>query len=377
MFANQLTAILGSIPGSGGGGPVPPHNSLTGVEVVSTTAVLGHIDTATYNNTFAASNYYVNEKATVTSPDGTFLKPYTTLSACMTAIGPPTTTADARRKIVVHIAAGEYDENVTVPKQRLITFMCYGTVIIGDGAADNLFNSTTPRNLTIENTATGEPVNAPSRPSFSVQVVGGQASSTHSAYNFGRLIISGDLQFNHVDGNTTTHETYLSSVKVQGNVTANAFELGSIHNFQCEKCFFDNTFNAANINMNVIRSTEFDGLITCASVGRFVECEIDGGITAVSVNNFYPPNGFVFCDVGGGTWNITDISKVPIDSLTLNEIINNSVTITNGYTVSSSPPSMTSTEIANIVLPEASMIVFNTTTSKHQGYDGTSWNDFY
>lgn len=26
---------------------------------------------------------------------------------------------------------------------------------------------------------------------------------------------------------------------------------------------------------------------------------------------------------------------------------------------------------------EAGMIVFNTTTSKHQGYSGTAWNDLY
>ena len=26
---------------------------------------------------------------------------------------------------------------------------------------------------------------------------------------------------------------------------------------------------------------------------------------------------------------------------------------------------------------EAGMVVFNTTTSKHQGYNGSSWSDFY
>lgn len=328
MIANKLTAIIGALPGSSSGG-VTVHNDLTGKELISGSAAFGHIDGTTYQNTFAFSNYYVNSGATVSSPDGSFIKPFTSLSDCMTAIGIPVSTADARRTIVVHIASGAYDENVVIPQQRLITFMCYGTVILGDGAADNLFNSTTPRNLTILNTATGEQPDAPSRPAFSVQVVAGETSSTHSAYNFGNMIVSGDLQFNHVDGNTTSHETYLSSVKVQGDVTANSNELGSVHNIQIEKCFFDNTFNLANVNINICNSTEFDGLITATGVCRFVNCEIDGGLTA-EMFDYYPPNGFFDCDVGGGTWTITGAI---VNETTRQQIVDNAITVTGGYIV--------------------------------------------
>lgn len=41
------------------------------------------------------------------------------------------------------------------------------------------------------------------------------------------------------------------------------------------------------------------------------------------------------------------------------------------------PPRMTTTQRDNISSPAAGLVVYNTTTNKHQGYDGTSWNDFY
>ena len=31
----------------------------------------------------------------------------------------------------------------------------------------------------------------------------------------------------------------------------------------------------------------------------------------------------------------------------------------------------------DLLTAEAGMVIFNTTTNKHQGYDGTNWNDFY
>jgi hypothetical protein len=367
-------------------------------------------------SSLSTGDYHVNSEITVSNPDGSILRPYNSLQTCLNAIGAPVSTTDARRKITVHIKAGQYDENITVPKQRMMTFLCYGPVVIGDGAADDLYNSTTARSVTVQNTATGEPSNAPSRSMFAIKGVSGETSSTHSAYGAGNMIISGDLQFNHLDGNTTTHETCLVGVKVQGNVTANSFELGSIHNFQCSKCFFDNTFNLSNVNINVCESTEFDGLITASGVGRFVNCEIDGGLTA-SMVDLYPPNGFFDCDVGSGTWTITN---AVVNETTRQQIVDNTITVTGGYVVTANtaftdginsftvqqnftgpvgvgtsspntssivdivsttkgflPPRMTTTERNNISSPSAGLVVYNTTTNKHQGYNGTSWNDFY
>jgi len=38
---------------------------------------------------------------------------------------------------------------------------------------------------------------------------------------------------------------------------------------------------------------------------------------------------------------------------------------------------MTTTQRDAISSPTAGMMVYNTTVNKHQGYNGTSWNDFY
>ena len=258
--------------------------------------------------------------------DGSIGKPYKTISSLMTAIGPPVDRDDARRKICVYINSGQYDEDVTIPKQRLITFYTIGVVIIGDGVGDD-YDSTTPRDIIVENTATGEPANSPSRPMFAIKGVSTETSSTHSAYGAGNMIISGDLVFNHLDGNTTSHETYLCGVKVQGDVVCNANELGSVHNMIIEKCFFDNTFNLGNANINICRSTEFDGLITATGFGRFDSCEIDGGITGAMIN-YYPPNGFYHCDVSAGTWTITNAL---VDYITRQQLIDNAITVTGGY----------------------------------------------
>jgi len=41
------------------------------------------------------------------------------------------------------------------------------------------------------------------------------------------------------------------------------------------------------------------------------------------------------------------------------------------------PPRMTTTQRDAISSPAAGLIVYNTTTNKHQGYNGSTWNDFY
>jgi hypothetical protein len=41
------------------------------------------------------------------------------------------------------------------------------------------------------------------------------------------------------------------------------------------------------------------------------------------------------------------------------------------------PPRMTTTQRDAISTPAAGLMIYNTTDSKHQGYNGTTWNDFY
>jgi hypothetical protein len=41
------------------------------------------------------------------------------------------------------------------------------------------------------------------------------------------------------------------------------------------------------------------------------------------------------------------------------------------------PPRMTTAQRDLIATPAAGLIIYNTSTNKHQGYNGTTWNDFY
>jgi hypothetical protein len=41
------------------------------------------------------------------------------------------------------------------------------------------------------------------------------------------------------------------------------------------------------------------------------------------------------------------------------------------------PPRMTTTQRDAISTPAAGLVIYNSTTNKHQGYNGTTWNDFY
>jgi hypothetical protein len=41
------------------------------------------------------------------------------------------------------------------------------------------------------------------------------------------------------------------------------------------------------------------------------------------------------------------------------------------------PPRMTTAQRDAIATPAAGLIIYNTSTNKHQGYNGTTWNDFY
>lgn len=41
------------------------------------------------------------------------------------------------------------------------------------------------------------------------------------------------------------------------------------------------------------------------------------------------------------------------------------------------PPRMTTSQRDLIISPATGLIIFNTTDNKHQGFDGTNWNDFY
>jgi hypothetical protein len=41
------------------------------------------------------------------------------------------------------------------------------------------------------------------------------------------------------------------------------------------------------------------------------------------------------------------------------------------------PPRMTTAQRDAIASPATGLMIYNTTSNKHQGYNGSTWNDFY
>jgi len=57
-------------------------------------------------------------------------------------------------------------------------------------------------------------------------------------------------------------------------------------------------------------------------------------------------------------------------------ILKNGKTTLPSVTGSFTPNVLTTTQ-RNALTAAAGMMIYNSTTNKHQGYDGTSWNDLY
>lgn len=128
----------------------------------------------------------------------------------------------------------------------------------------------------------------------------------------------------------------------------------------------ENDFSGKNSIFKLNSGSSGDGLIQFAEANTIqAMIKYDGGTDLLYINN-----GALGADkhvVIDGTGNVGMGTDTPETSAILD--LNST---TKGFLV----PRMTTTE-RNLITATAGLIIFNTTTSKHQGYDGTAWNDFY
>ena len=68
--------------------------------------------------------------------------------------------------------------------------------------------------------------------------------------------------------------------------------------------------------------------------------------------------------------------NIPGDNKNVNVRVNN-IGIINSTNIRVLLSPRLTTAGRDLLTAEAGMVIFNTTTNKHQGYDGTNWNDFY
>jgi hypothetical protein len=250
--------------------------------------------------------FFVDVNATVSSPDGSISRPYTSLQSAIDAIPAPTSGTEEKRRYVLLVAPGHYDEDINIPAkggQELI-ILGLGPVTLGAGDLAN-HASTVPRSLTwntAQSTEFGE-----CRPTLILStLIEAETSSTHTAYA-GGFTISGNLNIvNPGGGEITTKEVHLYGVKVVGAVDGTGDS--GILNFYARRCFFDTTANIPTANMCVIESTEIDGLLTCSTLGRFVKCQIQGGITHGGMNSLLPPTGMFDCEISGTVTSASNLS---------------------------------------------------------------------
>ena len=289
------------------------------------TAAITPLKMAQATGTSIDELYIVAKNGSDVTGDGSLANPFLTITKAMTTITVPVDAADEKRRFIVLVMPGAYDEAVTMPAARIINLMGLGPVTLGDGAGAN-YSSTTPRNLTIDINDAAE--KGTGRPSYTIGTyvaASGETSSTHVAYRAG-FTISGDLVYNNI-GVASTIETTLTGVKVQGNVDGTSAGIGGI-NLLIYRCFFDNLFNASTALLNVVTSTEFDGLITCASYGRLVECQIQGGMTFGNINANIPPSGIFNSQIDGGTF--TSANNLKVDYVTYQSLISSGAAFAGG-----------------------------------------------
>jgi len=272
---------------------------------------------------------FVGPGATGAADDDDLNSPFITIQGAVDGIGgPPTSAADQKRRYIILIAPGAYDEDVVLPAARFIELLGLGPWVLGDGALEN-FASNTPRDLTIQSNSDAEFPDA-CRPTVLIgTLVTGETSSTHAAYAAG-AIISGQILYATVGGAGTTIELHLNHVKVVGDFDSTGHTGGL--NIYMYRCYMDAAFTAPNGNIAIAESCEFDGLITANDVCRMAHCDIDGGMTYAGFASLVPPRGLLGCDLAGAFTNGGG-SPLELDALSNYYFVASGATASNGKTV--------------------------------------------
>lgn len=239
--------------------------------------------------------YVDSNRVDAYTEDGTSAKPYKTIQAALNSFGDAANLADVLSPQTLLIAPGNYDEDILIPKGRIVSLLGLGTWTLGDGAAGG-FDSTVARSVTFQPDANlFGAVNV--RPGLTIGTLGfSEASSTFIATSH-CVHISGDIVI--ADAGGITHTLNLHGVKVWGAMLKPVNV--ALTNIQMYRCYVKGLVNmpAGQTIFSVIESCEFDQLITITEFSRMSFCEIDGGMTVTAIGNTIPPSGMFACDFHG------------------------------------------------------------------------------
>jgi len=124
------------------------------------------------------------------------------------------------------------------------------------------------------------------------------------------------------------------------------------------------------------------GYSTSNSINRFYVYNASGNTEPLSIfqtsSNILINGGFAPVDAGfrldvNGTARVQSTLKVGATTTQNTSAVLDVESTTRGFL----PPRMTTAQRDLISSPAAGLVIYNTSTNKHQGYNGTTWNDFY
>jgi len=281
-------------------------------------------------NALISGNILFVSKSGLDTGLGNYGTPFLTIQKAIDTHGDPIDAADEKITKVIWVETGQYDEALTLRPAGSFLFIFNGPVVLGDGAGATNASSTTARDITW---AADPAKQFAERPAVHFRSINSLFASTGDVAYATAFMISGNFVISDVASQTA--QVYFEGVKLQGNVDLSSWDDDRL-DFYIRDSFFEGTFggaDGADVHIVSAENTQFDGLINIHKYGRFIDCEIAGGMTLNSsnsgggINTGVPPAGFINCDIKGTITGPAG-SFLLIDDLTNRYLIDNSATLT-------------------------------------------------
>ena len=260
---------------------------------------------------------------------GNYGTPFLTIQKAIDTHGDPSDAADEKITKVIWIETGQYDEALTLRPAGSMLFVFNGPVVLGDGAGSANASSATARNITW---AVDPAKKFIERPAVSFRSINSLFASTGDVAYATAFMISGNFVITDVASQAA--QVYFEGVKLQGDVDLTGWT-GDRLDFYVRDSFFSKTFggaSGADVHIVSAENTQFDELIHIHKYGRFIDCEVKGGMTLNSSNtsggidNGVPPPGFINT-IMKGTFTGPSGSFLQMDSMSNRHFRDNSATL--------------------------------------------------
>jgi hypothetical protein len=240
----------------------------------STTGALSSTDWASFNSSTQGSSVYL------VGPG----RKYTTIQSALTAIGNSTSTAESIVPKTVLIAGGVYDEDLTLPRGRILQLIAEGPVILGNGAGAN-WSSTNSRSITATfNNA--DIFSATIRPGLTIGSYAPSDATSTFLTHAGSWRISGNLV---IAGDGLSHTVNLHGVELNGTLSKTT---AGLTNLLAYRTYFKGAVNMGTATiLQRCYDCQFDALVTLDGYNAIINSEIKAGMTVTANQNTVPPSG--------------------------------------------------------------------------------------